>query len=223
MDIMIQTEGLSKIYISGAGKIVALCNASISIPRQSFTAIIGRSGSGKSTLMNLLGLLDKPSEGKYYLNGICVTGLSPRSQAELRSRHIGFVFQSFHLIPRLTAEDNVCIPLLYRGLPREEQLRHARKALADVGMSERCLHRPSQLSGGQQQRVAIARAMVSEPELLLADEPTGNLDPESAADILRLLRDCQHRGMTVILITHDLQIASCADHILSIHHGIVSA
>ena len=219
MEAMIQTRALSRAYSSPAGRVEALKGIDLSVERGEFCAIIGHSGSGKSTLMNLLGCLDKPSGGEYLLDGVSVPSLSPRALTRLRRETVGFVFQGFHLIPRLTAEENVGLPLLYRGVPREEIRRRTAELLDRVGLAARAGHRPGELSGGQQQRVAIARAMVTRPKLLLADEPTGNLDPASTGEILSLLRECRADGATVLLITHDMGVAGVADRVLRMEDG----
>ena len=219
---IIDAHGISKIYPGAAGVVDALINADLHVLPGTLTAIIGSSGSGKSTLMNILGCLDKPTEGEYYLNGICTNDLSQHELSALRKKYIGFVFQNFHLIPRLSAEENVALPLLYRTLPREETHAKARSMLYRVGLSDRCEHKPCELSGGQMQRVAIARAMVTEPKLLLADEPTGNLDPEATDNVIDLLIQCRNEGMTVLLITHDMSVAKRADNILRIHAGRIT-
>lgn len=219
---MIEARGISRIYSGIAGEVDALINTDLTVPKGSFTAIIGSSGSGKSTLMNILGCLDKPTAGVYYLNGVCTKDLTPRELSALRKKYIGFIFQNFQLIPRLTAEENVALPLLYRGLSRDEIHERSREMLCRVGLSERCEHRPCELSGGQMQRVAIARAMITGPKLLLADEPTGNLDPDATKNVLELLLQCRTDGMTVLLITHDMSVAQQADHVLRISAGRIT-
>jgi len=218
---MIKVENLSKHYSGGDCAVRALDRVSFHIPKGEFVAIVGKSGSGKSTLMNLLGCLDVPSEGVYYLDGCCVSDLRSSELCALRSRKIGFVFQGFHLISRLTALENVMLPLRFAGISREEQVRRAKDALCAVGLSHRLRHRPSQMSGGQQQRVAIARAIVMDPPLILADEPTGNLDPASGKEILRLLGEQNARGATVLVITHDMEIAAHAGRVLEIENGTI--
>ncbi|MBR3692303.1 MAG: ABC transporter ATP-binding protein [Clostridia bacterium] len=216
---IIDARGISRRYSGGGGSVDALVNADIALERASFTAIIGSSGSGKSTLMNILGCLDKPTGGTYRLNGESVTDASPEKLAELRRAYIGFIFQRFHLIPRLTAEENVALPLLYRHISRDDIAEKANDALLRVGLSARAKHRPGEMSGGQMQRVAIARAIITEPEILLADEPTGNLDPEASSQILDLLEGLRREGKTVVLITHDLQAARRADSLYRIVGG----
>lgn len=219
---MIEARSLSRVYSGIGGEVDALIGTDLCVSQGTLTAIIGSSGSGKSTLMNILGCLDKPTAGVYYLNGICTKDLSPRELSALRRKYIGFVFQNFQLIPRLTAEENVALPLLYRGLSRDEIHVRSREMLCRVGLSERCEHRPGELSGGQMQRVAIARAMVTGPKLLLADEPTGNLDPDATEKVLELLLKCRSDGMTVLLITHDMNVARRADHVLRISAGRIT-
>lgn len=219
---IIETIGLSKVYRNSYGTTEALREVNFAVPEGCFATIIGRSGSGKSTLMNILGCLDRPTVGEYYLAGSNVCGLSPAGLSEIRKNNIGFVFQGFHLIPRLTAEENVALPLLYRQVSREEMVFRARQALDRVGLSDRTRHRSGELSGGQQQRVAIARAIVTCPKLLLADEPTGNLDPESGQAVTDLLRRFNREGTTVVLITHDMKLARLADKVFKIRNGKIS-
>ena len=218
---MIKVENLSKSYSGGAGTVSVLDRVTFHVPKGEFVAIVGKSGSGKSTLMNLLGCLDVPTGGTYCLDGTCVSGLRLSELCDVRSRKIGFVFQGFHLLSRLTALENVMLPLRFAGIPREEQIQHAKDALDSVGLSHRLRHRPSQMSGGQQQRVAIARAIVMRPSLILADEPTGNLDPQSGREILNLLREQNKRGATVLVITHDMEIAAHAERVLEIENGTI--
>ena len=219
---MIEARGLSRVYSGNAGDVDALIDTNLYVPQGTLTAIIGSSGSGKSTLMNILGCLDKPTAGEYLLNGIRTKDLSQKELSELRKQYIGFVFQNFQLIPRLTAEENVALPLLYRGMSRDEIHTRAREMLQRVGLSARSEHRPGELSGGQMQRVAIARAMVTGPKLLLADEPTGNLDPDATENVLNLLQKCRSDGTTVVLITHDMTVAKKADHVLRISAGRIT-
>ncbi|WP_457943807.1 ABC transporter ATP-binding protein [Caproiciproducens sp. LBM24188] len=197
----------------------ALDGISFSISQGEFIAIVGPSGSGKSTLMNILGCLDTPTSGEYFLNGQNVAGLNEKKLTYIRNREIGFVFQSFNLVPGLDALENVELPLLYRGMPREERRRLAQSALEQVGLAERMHHKPSQMSGGQQQRVAIARAIAARPPIILADEPTGNLDSKSGASIMEILKALNAEGETVILITHDNNIAHTAGRMLKIQDG----
>jgi putative ABC transport system ATP-binding protein len=222
MDQVIEVEGLSKEYPMGEGVVQALHEVSFTVPAGAFIALMGPSGSGKSTLMHLLGCLDTPTNGRYRLNGRDVSHLSRRTRAEVRNRHIGFVFQSFNLLPRLSTLENVMLPLQYRrpanGETRSEK-ELAALALAQVGLSDRTGHKPTELSGGQRQRVAIARALVTNPALILADEPTGNLDSGTGADILDLLAALHENGRTIILVTHDAQVAARARRVLHMQDG----
>jgi len=215
---MIELKEISKTYKRPTGEpVVALSDISLQIERGEFVAIVGASGSGKSTLMNIIGLLDLPTAGRYLWDGADVTTLDPNRQAEMRNRKIGFVFQAFHLLPRTTALENVELPLLYSDRRSIKDL--SRRALDAVNLTDRIHHRPSELSGGQQQRVAIARALVNEPDLLLADEPTGNLDRASALEIISLFQILNRAGRTIVLITHDQEIASSAGRIVRLERG----
>lgn len=208
---MIVLSGIVKRYRMGEEEILALNGIDLHIGRNEYVALIGASGSGKSTLMNLIGCLDTPSAGHYLLNGRDISTLDDTELARIRNREIGFVFQSFHLLPRLTVLQNVMQPLVYRGLPAAERERRARAALDQVGLGDRLGHRPNQLSGGQRQRVAVARALVGEPSILLADEPTGNLDSRTSAEIMALFDRLHRQGQTVIVVTHEPDIAAhCA-------------
>jgi len=204
---MLKLTNLSKVYRDGEINVRALDNISLNIEKGEMVSIMGPSGSGKSTLMNILGLLDRPLTGSYFLEGREVGRLGPREQARIRNRELGFVFQSFNLLARLTALRNVELPLIYAGLAKEKRMRLAREALARVGLENRINHRPKELSGGQQQRVAIARALVNRPKLILADEPTGNLDSRSSLEIISLFQELHAGGITVILVTHEPDIA----------------
>ena len=206
----LEAVGLVKRYRQGGRELAAVNGIDFSVERGEMVAIVGRSGSGKSTLMNLLGCLDTPTAGEYRIHGQNTAALSPRKLAAVRNREIGFVFQQFHLISSLTARENVELPLLYRGIPRGERRRRAEECLAQMGLADRMGHRPSELSGGQQQRVAIARAIAGRPPLLLADEPTGNLDAESVAEVMECLCNLHRAGHPVLLITHDGAIAATA-------------
>ncbi len=219
MEEIIRLEHISKIYHPGENEIRALSDVSLTIHKGEFVAIVGQSGSGKSTLMNLLGCLDTPSEGAYILEGSDVSTLSDHQLSAIRNRQIGFIFQGFNLIPSLTALENVELPLIYRGIGREERRRTARESLERVGLGNRIRHRPAEMSGGQQQRVAIARAIAAHPPILLADEPTGNLDSASGADVMEILRSLNRDGHTVILITHDSGIAATIDRVVHIQDG----
>ena len=217
---LIELQHVCKVY-DGGEQVRALDDVSISIDDGEFVAVIGQSGSGKSTLMNILGCLDVPTSGRYLLDGQDMSRVSPAVGAHVRSRKIGFIFQGFHLIPSLTAEENVELPLIYRGMSREERRRRVKESLERVGLSERVRHRPNELSGGQQQRVAIARALAASPPLILADEPTGNLDSTSGGEIMQMLHDLNHHGHTVVVITHDNAIADAAQRRIVIRDGRV--
>lgn len=219
MNPLIVGEDIWKVYRVGDVEVQALRGVSVTIERGEFVAIMGSSGSGKSTLMNMLGCLDQPTKGRYRLNGVEVGQLRPDQLAEIRNQQIGFVFQSFNLIPRTSALENAQLPLFYRGLPLKEQRTLASAALQRVGLKGREHHSPTQLSGGQQQRVAIARALVTAPSLLLADEPTGNLDTESSQDIMGILEGLNRDGMTVILVTHEVDIAAYASREIVVKDG----
>jgi putative ABC transport system ATP-binding protein len=216
---LIQLEDVTKTYAMGDVEVQALRGVSLSIGRGEFSAIMGASGSGKSTLMNVLGCLDRPTRGRYLLDGRDVSGLPAEQLAEIRNRTIGFVFQSFNLLSRTTALENVELPLLYAGLGNAERHARAAEALARVGLGDRVHHHPSQLSGGQQQRVAIARALVNQPRVLLADEPTGNLDSRTSAEVMALLQDLGRAGITVVLVTHEPDIAEHASRIIVMRDG----
>jgi putative ABC transport system ATP-binding protein len=218
---VIEVDGLSKTYSTGPTDVLALRNVSLRVVRGDMVAIMGSSGSGKTTLMNLLGCLDVPTEGRYLLDGIDVGTLSEDELADVRNRKIGFVFQSFNLVPRTRAIDNVELPLAYAGLGRAERRRRAERALRTVGLDERMDHLPSALSGGQQQRVAVARAIVTNPSIVLADEPTGNLDSRSSADVLRVFAQLNVQNRTVILITHEEYVAAIAKRVIRITDGEV--
>lgn len=222
-DPVILVEDLWRIYRLGDHEVQALRGISLEIARGEFMAIMGRSGSGKSTLMNLLGCLDAPSEGRYLLDGTDVRDIDEDGLSDLRNQKIGFVFQGFNLIPRTSALANVELPLAYAGYRREDRRRMAKDALGSVGMAERLDHVPAELSGGQQQRVAIARAIVTEPALILADEPTGNLDSASTEDVLRIFEKLNDEGRTVVIITHEDEVAARARRVLRIDDGQVSA
>jgi putative ABC transport system ATP-binding protein len=205
---LIEIKDLARHYVVGGEVVRALDGVSFSIGRGEWVAIVGQSGSGKSTLMNLVGCLDTPTAGSYRLAGADVQGLQDDALADLRNKEIGFVFQTFQLLPRASAAANVELPLVYRGVPRKERRARAESALAAVGLANRMHHRPNELSGGQRQRVAIARALVGEPSLLLADEPTGNLDSATGEDIMRLFEDLHRRGHTILLVTHEPRLAA---------------
>ena len=216
---MIVAESLSRAYPMSGRLLMALSGVSFRVRRGEYAAIVGPSGSGKSTLMHLLGCLDSPSSGRYLLDGRDVSALSSAELAQVRGEKIGFVFQGFQLIPRLTALENAALPLTLCGVPLRERTERAAALLARVGLGDRLGHRPAQLSGGQQQRVAIARALSRDPDLLLADEPTGSLDPDSTGEVLRLLEELNRDGRTIVLITHDREVAARAKRQLAISAG----
>ncbi len=216
---MIQICNMCKMYKMGDNIINALNNVSLHIKKHEFVAIIGPSGSGKSTLMNMLGCLDVPSSGTYTLDGNEISKLNDNELADIRNKKIGFIFQGFNLLQKLTALENVELPLIYQGVSSKERHKRSKEALEIVGLGERIHHRPNELSGGQQQRVAIARALVSNPPIILADEPTGNLDTRSGAEIMRILKELHSNGNTIILITHDNDIASQAMRMVRIQDG----
>ncbi len=219
---VIDLERVTKVYRTGSLSVAALRGVSLTIEEGEYVAIIGPSGSGKSTLMHILGCLDVPSAGRYHLAGDDVSHMSETALAEVRNRHIGFVFQQFNLLPSMTAWQNVELPLAYAGVSRSERKARAVEALGRVGLAGRIHHRPGELSGGQQQRVAVARALVTEPDLILADEPTGNLDSGSAADVMRLMGELHDAGRTLVLITHDAEVASAAGRVVGIRDGLLS-
>ncbi len=216
---VLQLDGISKVYGSGETAVHALREVSLSVRRGEYVAIVGRSGSGKSTLLNVLGCLDAATSGTYRFEGLDVARLDDRRLSVLRNRQIGFVFQSFNLVPRTTALANVELPLIYAGLGRRARRIRARAALSAVGLLERSSHLPTELSGGQQQRVAVARALVTAPALLLADEPTGNLDSVSSADVLELIDRLHRAGRTIVLITHDADVARRAERVVVVDDG----
>lgn len=220
---IIHTENISRIYRMGSETIHALRSVSIDIPKGEYVAFMGPSGSGKSTLMNIIGCLDTPSGGSYQLNGKEVGGLTDNELAEIRNKEIGFVFQTFNLLPRATALENVALPLIYAGYKKEPREEKALKALKNVGLAERASHKPNELSGGQRQRVAIARALVNEPSILLADEPTGNLDSKTSYDIMNLFQELHQHGHTIIMVTHEDDIAHFAHRIIRLKDGDVES
>lgn len=216
---IIKLEDVSRIYDTGKVQVPALRDVDLDVAKGEFLAIIGPSGSGKSTMMNILGCLDRPTSGRYLLDGQPVDELDDDGLALVRSRSIGFVFQSYNLLPRTSALENVATPLMYQGVDKAERLRRAQIALERLGLEDRLHHEPSELSGGQQQRVGIARALVTEPALLLADEPTGNLDSHSGAEVLELFKDLHALGRTIVLITHDADVAVAADRAVHLRDG----
>jgi putative ABC transport system ATP-binding protein len=220
---IIGMKGIRKVYETGRVKVEALKSIDLEINRGEFTAIVGPSGSGKSTLMNLIGCLDTPTGGDYFLGGEPVAGLSRDALADVRNRRVGFVFQSFNLLPQISALENIELPMLFGGIPPRERRRRAEELLARVGLSERAEHRPTELSGGQMQRVAIARALAMEPDILLADEPTGNLDTHSGTDIMSLFSDLWKQGRTLVVITHDMSLARRTGRIVEMRDGGIVA
>ena len=223
MDELIEIRNMCKIYNPGENEVRALDHVDLQIDRHEFVAIIGQSGSGKSTLMNMLGCLDVPTSGTYYLNGQDVSHLTDDELSDIRNREIGFIFQGVNLIANMTALENVELPLIYRGVPKKEREELSRTALKKVGLEKRMDHKPSEMSGGQQQRVAIARAIAQAPPVILADEPTGNLDSGSTKEIMGILKELHKEGRTVILITHDNEIAARAKRIIRIMDGKIVA
>ena len=216
---LIELAGIERVFFLGDSEVHALARIDLTIAAGEYVAIMGPSGSGKSTMLNLLGLLDRPNAGTYRLEGRDVTSLTADEQAAVRSQRIGFVFQSFHLVPRLTAAENIALPMMLAGLPLAERKRRTEQALNDFGLASRAGHRPDQLSGGQRQRVAIARATVMQPAVLLADEPTGNLDRTTGEEVIRLLEELNGRGVTLIIVTHDQALGSRARRQLLMEDG----
>jgi putative ABC transport system ATP-binding protein len=220
---IIRMRAIRKVYETGRVKVEALKGIDLEIRPGEFAAIVGPSGSGKSTLMNLIGCLDTPTGGDYFLGGEPVAGLSRDALADVRNRRVGFVFQSFNLLPQISAVENIELPMLFGGIPPKERRRRAEELLARVGLSERAEHRPTELSGGQMQRVAIARALAMEPDILLADEPTGNLDTHSGTDIMSLFSDLWKQGRTLVVITHDMSLARRTGRIVEMRDGGIVA
>ena len=218
---LIEVRDVYKIYNPGENQVNALDGVSITIDEGEFVAIIGQSGSGKSTLMNMLGLLDTPTHGEYYINGKLVDDLTDDQMSAIRNEEIGFIFQGFNLISSLTALENVELPLVYRGMPKQERREISQDALERVGLGERLNHLPAEMSGGQQQRVAVARAIAAKPPVILADEPTGNLDTKSTKEVMAILHELKDEGRTVIVITHDNEIAEEAERVIRIRDGKV--
>ncbi len=220
-NFLIQIEDIGRAYIIGAEKIHALKSVTLNIKKGEFVALMGPSGSGKSTLMNILGCLDTPSKGTYILNGINVSDMSENELAEVRNKEIGFVFQTFNLLPKSTALENVALPLIYAGYSKKKREDQALKALEDVGLGNRVDHKPNELSGGQRQRVAVARALINSPSIILADEPTGNLDTKTSIEIMGLLENIHAKGNTIILVTHEEDIAQHAHRIVRMRDGLI--
>jgi putative ABC transport system ATP-binding protein len=221
-DIVILTHKLARDYDMGGEVVRALRGVSLQIKRNEYVAVMGPSGSGKSTLMNLIGCLDTPTAGEYWLNSQKVSHLGDDELARIRNKEIGFVFQTFNLLPRATALHNVELPLIYAGLGARERRAQAARALERVGLGDRMEHKPNELSGGQRQRVAIARALVNEPSILLADEPTGNLDSTTSAEIMAVFRDLHSQGQTIVMVTHERDIAAQAARVVTLHDGVIA-
>ncbi len=222
MDIVVRTVDLTRRYEMGDTLVDALRGVNLSIARAEFVALVGPSGSGKSTVLNLIGGLDRPTSGQVWIDGVELSASDERTLTQHRRRHVGFVFQTFNLLPRLTAEENVALPLMFSGVSEPERRERARALLERVSLGARLTHRPTQLSSGEQQRVAIARALVGQPSLVLADEPTGNLDTVTGAEIMTLLKELnQERGLTVLVVTHDPEVAGFADRIVKLRDGQV--
>jgi putative ABC transport system ATP-binding protein len=222
-DAMIKTDDLWKTYVMGEEEIHALRGVSFEVKRGEYLAIIGPSGSGKSTLMNMIGCLDTPSKGEYWLNGKLVSQMDDDELAHIRNKEIGFVFQTFNLLPRATALHNVELPLIYNGTPSAKRIEMAKRALESVELGHRMNHKPNELSGGQRQRVAIARALVNNPSIILADEPTGNLDSKTSVEIMQVLEHLHEKGNTIILVTHEHDIAEHAHRVISIRDGRIES
>ena len=223
MDTVVRTVGLTRRYKMGDTFVDALRGVDLEIRRGEFVALVGPSGSGKSTVLNLVGGLDRPSEGEIWIDGTELSASDEKALTRHRRQHVGFVFQSFNLLPRLTAEENVALPLMFSGVVEKERRARARELLEQVGLAERLTHRPTQLSGGEQQRVAIARALVGQPALLLADEPTGNLDTTTGVEIMRLLKELnREHGLTLLVVTHDPEVAAFANRVIHLRDGQVA-
>jgi len=221
MDSIITVKNLKKTYVMGVEEVHALQDITVDISKNEYVALMGPSGSGKSTLMNLLGCLDTPTLGNYFLNGTDVSEMTDSELAEVRNKEIGFVFQTFNLLPRLTSLDNVALPLVYAGIGNASRKEKATKALEAVGLGDRMGHRPNELSGGQRQRVAIARALVNDPAIILADEPTGNLDTKTSIEIMEIFEKLHEQGNTIIIVTHEPDIAEHAHRIIRLRDGLV--
>ncbi len=223
MSNIIKLENIAKIYEVGAEKVHALKDVSLTIDENEYVAIMGPSGSGKSTLMNIIGCLDTPTKGTYIFTGVNVSDMDDNELAEIRNKEIGFVFQTFNLLPRSNALHNVELPLIYAGIPKNERREKAVQALKSVGLEDRIYHKPNELSGGQRQRVAIARALVTNPSIILADEPTGNLDTKTGEDIMALFNELHQKGHTIILVTHEEYIAEHAERIIRLRDGLIES
>ena len=223
MHEVIRIENLTRFYTIGEETVRALNGINLTIEKNEYVALMGPSGSGKSTLMNIIGCLDTPTSGEYFLNGPNVAQLSDSELAAIRNKEIGFVFQTFNLLPRLTALQNVALPLVYAGIPEAERLKKAKEVLEQVGLGDRIKHRPNELSGGQRQRVAVARALVNNPSIILADEPTGNLDSKTSEEIMQLLDIIHQAGNTIVLVTHEEDIALRAKRVVRMRDGIVES
>ena len=223
MQEIIRIESLTKFYKIGAEVIKALNGVDLVIRKNEYVALMGPSGSGKSTIMNIIGCLDTPTHGKYFLNGPDVARLEDSQLAEIRNKEIGFIFQTFNLLPRYTALDNVALPLVYAGKSKSERIKRAKEVLTQVGLADRMTHQPNELSGGQRQRVAVARALVNHPSIILADEPTGNLDTKTSHEIMRLFDEIHKAGNTIIIVTHEEDIARMAHRIVRLRDGVVES
>lgn len=220
---IITLKNIARRYVIGSETIHALRSVSLEVMKNEYVALMGPSGSGKSTLMNMLGCLDTPTEGEYILNGISVARMSDNELAEVRNKEIGFIFQTFNLLPRSTALENVMLPLIYAGMNKAQRLERAKAVLEQVGLGDRMDHKPNELSGGQRQRVAVARALVNDPAIILADEPTGNLDSKTSTEIMALFEDIHRKGNTIIIVTHEEDIAQHAHRIVRMRDGLIES